>query len=114
MSGATSRTYDITGFQPGVTLPAVTFLKAPGFMDGHAQYSDPLLEQHFIVQVVNTVMKSKYWKDTAIIILYDDSDGWYDHVYPPLVNASALDAVCPQARTRSPAPANAAFRSAAP
>jgi phospholipase C len=37
VSGATSRTYDITGFQPGVNLPAVTFLKAPGFMDGHAQ-----------------------------------------------------------------------------
>ncbi len=93
VSGATSRTYDITGFQPGVRLPAVTFLKAPGFMDGHAAYSDPLLEQHFIVQVVNTVMTSKYWKDTAIIVLYDDSDGWYDHVYPPLVNPSALSAL---------------------
>jgi len=93
VSGATSRTYDIAGFQPGVTLPAVTFLKAPGFMDGHAQYSDPLLEQHFIVQVVNTVMQSEYWGDVAIIVLYDDSDGWYDHVYPPLVNASALGAL---------------------
>jgi len=93
VSGASSRTYDITGFQRGVTLPAVTFLKAPGFMDGHAQYSDPLLEQHFIVQVVNTVMRSKYWDDTAIIILYDDSDGWYDHVYPPLTNPSALNAL---------------------
>ncbi len=91
--GATSRTYDITGFQPGVNLPAVTFLKAPGFMDGHAQYSDPLLEQHFVVQVVNTIMTSKYWQDTAIIVAYDDSDGWYDHVYPPLVNASALGAL---------------------
>jgi phospholipase C len=91
--GTTSRTYDITGFQPGVTLPAVTFLKAPGFLDGHAQYSDPLLEQHFVVQVVNTVMTSKYWKDTAIIVSYDDSDGWYDHVYPPLANASALGAL---------------------
>jgi phospholipase C len=93
VSGTTSRTYDITGFQPGVKLPAVTFLKAPGFMDGHAAYSDPLLEQHFVVQVANTVMKSKYWEDTAIIVLYDDSDGWYDHVYPPLVNASALGAL---------------------
>jgi phospholipase C len=91
--GAASRTYDITGFQPGIRLPAVTFLKAPGFMDGHAQYSDPLLEQHFVVQVLNTVMTSKYWKDTAVIVLYDDSDGWYDHVYPPLVNPSALGAL---------------------
>jgi phospholipase C len=67
--GASSRTDDITGFQSGVKLPAVTFLKAPGFLDGHAQYSDPLLEQHFVVQVVNTVMTSKYWNDTAIIVL---------------------------------------------
>jgi phospholipase C len=78
---------DITGFQPGVTPSSCYVLKAPGFMDGHAQYSDPLLEQHFITQVVSRD-DSKYWKDTAIIILYD-SDGWYDHVYPPLVNASA-------------------------
>jgi len=92
VSGAGSRTYDITGFQPDVTLPAVTYIKAPGFMDGHAQYSDPLLEQHFMVQLINAVMKSKYWKDTAIFITYDDSDGWYDHVYPPIANPSALNA----------------------
>jgi len=92
VSGASSRTYDITGFRPGVTLPAVTYLKAPGFLDGHAQYSDPLLEQHFLVQVINVVMKSKYWEDTAIFITWDDSDGWYDHVYPPIANPSALNA----------------------
>jgi phospholipase C len=93
VSGPTSRAYDITGFRPDVKLPAVTFLKAPGFMDGHPGYSDPLLEQHFMVQVINTVMTSKYWKDTAIVIAYDDSDGWYDHVYPPLANASNLSAL---------------------
>jgi phospholipase C len=92
VSGASSRTYDITGFRPAVTLPAVTYLKAPGFLDGHAQYSDPLLEQHFLVQVINVVMKSKYWEDTAIFITWDDSDGWYDHVYPPIANPSALNA----------------------
>jgi len=73
-------------------LLAVTYIKAPGFMDGHAQYSGPLLEQRFLVQVVNAVMNSKYWKDTAIFITYDDSDGWYDHVYPPIANPSALNA----------------------
>jgi len=91
ISGPASRTYDILGFEPGVTLPAVTYIKAPGFMDGHAQYSDPLLEQHFLVQVINAVMQSQYWDDTAIFITYDDSDGWYDHVYPPIANPSALN-----------------------
>ena len=95
ISGPASRTYDITGFQPGVTLPAVTYIKAPGFMDGHAQYSDPVLEQRFLVQVINTVMNSPYWSDTAIFITYDDSDGWYDHVYPPIANPSALNGPLP-------------------
>jgi phospholipase C len=36
-------------------LPAVSFLKAPAFQDGHAGYSDPLDEQHFLVQVINTL-----------------------------------------------------------
>ena len=31
---------------------------------------------------------SPTWKDTAIIISYDDSDGWYDHVQPPIVSQS--------------------------
>ena len=45
VSGAASRSYKIKGFRPDVKLPSVSFLKAPGFMDGHAAYSDPLLEQ---------------------------------------------------------------------
>jgi len=70
-------------------FPAVSYLKAPGFQDGHAGYSDPLDEQTFIVRVVNAVMYSPYWNSTAIVIAYDDSDGWYDHQMPPIVNQSA-------------------------
>ena len=29
-----------------------------------------------------------HWNDTAVIILYDDSDGWYDHAMSPVVNQS--------------------------
>jgi phospholipase C len=70
-------------------LPGVSFLKAPGYKDGHAAYSDPLLEQQFVVNAVNTIMTSKFWKNTAIIIAYDDSDGWYDHQMSPIINSSA-------------------------
>jgi len=28
------------------------------------------------------------WKEAAIILLYDDSDGWYDHVMGPIANQS--------------------------
>jgi phospholipase C len=69
-------------------LPAVSFLKAPAFQDGHAGYSDPLDEQHFLVQVINALQKSPEWAETAVVLLYDDSDGWYDHQMPPIVNPS--------------------------
>jgi phospholipase C len=65
--------YDISGFNSLVGaigrgyvsadhLPAISFLKAPGYQDGHAGYSD--------------------------IITYDDSDGFYDHVYSGVHNPS--------------------------
>ncbi len=80
--GGANHQYDITDWYGALkagNLPAVSFLKASGFEDGHAGYSDPLDGQNFIVRAVNAVGKSKFWNDTAIIVLYDDSDGWYDH-----------------------------------
>ena len=74
-------------------LPSVTFLKAPAFQDGHAGYSDPIDEQHFIIKVSNALQQSKFWSSTAIVILYDDSDGWYDHQMPPIVNPSFNPAI---------------------
>ena len=74
-------------------LPAVSFLKPPAFQDGHAGYSDPVDEQAFIVKVLNALQESPEWRDTAVVIAYDDSDGWYDHQMPPIVNASASTAV---------------------
>ncbi|WP_199678685.1 phospholipase C [Salinisphaera sp. LB1] len=69
-------------------MPAVSFLKAAGYQDGHAAYSDPLDEQHFLVQTINRLEQSPEWGSTAVIIAYDDSDGWYDHVMGPIVTQS--------------------------
>jgi phospholipase C len=83
--------YDLHDFFDAISagnLPAVSFLKASAYQDGHAGYSDPLKEQSFIVNTVNAIMNSKFWKSTAIIVLYDDSDGWYDHQMSPIVNSS--------------------------
>ena len=69
-------------------LPAVSFLKAPGYQDGHAAYSEPADEQQFVASTINELMRSPDWKDTAVIVNYDDSDGWYDHVYSGVTNPS--------------------------
>jgi len=84
--------YDMSDFYAAVSagnFPSVSFLKAPGFQDGHAGYSDPLDEQQFVVHVINFLMKQSAWANTAVVIAYDDSDGWYDHQMPPIVNQSA-------------------------
>jgi len=83
--------YDLSDFFTALNegrLPAVSFLKAKAAQDGHAGYSDPLDEQTFLVQTINAIQQSPEWKDTAIIIAYDDSDGWYDHQMDPVINQS--------------------------
>ena len=73
-------------------LPAVSFLKAPGYEDGHAAYSDPIDEQRFVVREINSIEALPTWSSTAIILAYDDSDGWYDHVYSGVTNPSQTSA----------------------
>ena len=92
--GGANHQYDVTDFNAALAagnLPAVSFLKAPGYQDGHAGYSDPLDEQTFVINEINAIQSSSFWSSTAIIINYDDSDGWYDHL-TDFVNGSATPA----------------------
>jgi phospholipase C len=87
--------YDTQDFFDAVSagnFPAVSYLKAPGFQDAHAGYSDPLDEQTFVVTVINFLQKQRDWDSTAVVIAYDDSDGWYDHQIGAIVNQSNTDA----------------------
>ncbi|MCW2708330.1 MAG: phosphoesterase, partial [Frankiales bacterium] len=77
-----------SGDLPPSALPSVSFLKAPGYQDGHAAYSDPLDEQQFVTHEINALMKTPDWRSTAVVISYDDSDGWYDHAYSGVSNPS--------------------------
>jgi phospholipase C len=92
--------YDISDFYQTLehgNMPAVSFLKPPAYENGHPGNSDPLDEQTFLVNTINQIEESRYWSSTAIIITYDDSDGWYDHVAGPIVNGSntaADEAIC--------------------
>ena len=79
-------------------MPAVSFLRGSQTTDGHPGYSDPLAEQGYIVGVLNRLQQLPEWRSTVVFITWDDSDGWYDHVMPPIVNQSqdpAHDALLP-------------------
>jgi phospholipase C len=83
--------YDLTEFDAALkagVLPSVSFLKPAAYQNGHAANSDPLDEQHFLVSEINAIESSKYWATTAIVIAYDDSDGWYDQKSSPVLNGS--------------------------
>jgi phospholipase C len=99
--------YDLSDFFTTLkngNMPSVSYLKATTAQSGHPGESDPLDEQQWLVNTVNQIEQSRYWSSTAIVITYDDSDGWYDHVAPRLLNGSdnsTIDtAMCEQTPVR--------------
>ncbi len=93
-AGPANHSYDILDFYAAVAAgnqPAVSFLKAQGYQDAHPGYSDPIDEQESVVNIINFLQNSANnpnWDSTAVVIMYDDSDGWYDHDMGPIVNTS--------------------------
>ena len=84
--------YDLSDFWNALdahNLPAVSYVKGLPTQTGHPGDSSPACEQQFLVDTINRLQKSPEWKDMAIFVTYDDSDGWYDHQAPPVVNPSS-------------------------
>ncbi len=83
--------YAITDFWNAAmagNIPTISFLKPTATETGHPSTSDPLSEQEFLVTTINALQQLPQWDQMAIFLTYDDSDGWYDHVMPPVVNQS--------------------------
>jgi phospholipase C len=83
--------YDLTDFYSALkagNFPSVSYIKMPAYQDGHAGYSDPLDEQAGTVELLNVLQQQPDWKNTAVVITWDDSDGWYDHAYSKPTSAS--------------------------
>jgi phospholipase C len=89
---AANHQYDTLDFFSALSagnLPAVVYLKAPAYQDGHPSNSNPIDEQNFVASVVTALQNAQEWSSTAVVLTYDDSDGWYDHQAPPIVNPSS-------------------------
>ena len=70
--------YNNDGMTPADPNPAVQ-AATPG-NDDHPNYSDAGISEALIADSVNAIANSPYWKDSAIIVTYDETDGLYDHV----------------------------------
>jgi phospholipase C len=64
------------------TLPAVSWV-IPDFQNSDHPGSSSDTGPSWVAQIVNEIGKSPAWKSTAIVIVWDDWGGWYDHVPPP-------------------------------
>lgn len=81
----------LTDMQNG-TLPQVAFLEPAGYagLDEHASDNDvvgpsaPNVQAGaaYVANIINTLMASPSWKDTVLILTYDEFGGFYDHVSP--------------------------------
>ena len=63
--------------------PDPTVQKAFVGDDDHPAYADSHISEALVAKIVNAIARSKYWADSAIIITWDDAEGYYDHVPPP-------------------------------
>lgn len=68
------------------TLPAVSFVKPLGPDNEHPGYATLLEGEQHTLDLVNAVRNGPNWKDTAIVITYDENGGFWDHVAPPAVD----------------------------
>ena len=64
------------------TLPAVSFVKPSGWVDGHPASSKLDLFEGFTKKIVDAVKANPgLWKDTAIFVTFDEGGGYYDSGY---------------------------------
>ncbi len=70
----------------GGTLPAVSFVKPIGTNNEHPGYTDLLKGQQHVADLVQAIQSSPNWKDTMVVITYDENGGRWDHVPPPKVD----------------------------
>jgi phospholipase C len=52
--------------------------------DDHPGYSDAQISEALLATAINAIAASPYWRESAIIVTWDDSEGDYDHVPPPI------------------------------
>jgi phospholipase C len=86
-TGPNAHLQDETAFLADVAsghLPPVSFVKPIGANNEHPGYTDEVTGQQHVADLVAAVRKSKIWKDSVIIITYDENGGRWDHVMPPV------------------------------
>jgi phospholipase C len=92
VKGGNANTYGLTPADPIFT----TNSEGKQFYAGDDDHpgsgsSDHAVAEAYLAEVINAIAQSKYWKDSIIVVTWDDSGGFYDHLPPP-----GFGRTCPQ------------------
>jgi phospholipase C len=71
------------------TLPAVSFITLQGGISEHPS-TDIRQGAGTVKSMIQALMESNAWWDSAFMLTYDEGGGWYDHVAPPQVDSYGL------------------------
>ena len=80
---------DVVGDIRADRLPPVTWITPRYEVSEHPQYNF-CLGENWSTRVIDAIMRSPMWKNTAIFVTWDDYGGFYDHVPPPQVDGFGL------------------------
>jgi phospholipase C len=72
------------------SLASVSWVSPSNVNSDHAGFAKSDTGPAWVAQIVNAVGKSQYWNSTAIVVVWEDWGGWYDHVAPPQLDYAGL------------------------
>lgn len=78
---------NLHNLRPSDPNPRLTTIYAGD--DDHPGYSDSQISESLIAEEIDAIARSPYWKDSVIVIAYDESDGEYDHERPKIRSQDA-------------------------
>lgn len=106
VNGGLTSSFGLNDFERDVkrgTLPQVSWIIAPDGYDEHPP-APPVLGEWFSAKIIEALMSNKdVWASTVLFIMYDENDGWFDHVPPP----NAPSGTSGEYLTASPLPSSA-------
>lgn len=85
-NGMANHQYDLSFFGKVLEhhqLPSVSFIIPKAAQNGHVGNSSPLDEQAFLMRLMSSLKESAQWPSTAVMFVWSNSNGWYDHATPP-------------------------------